>query len=131
MFAYYPYGEEITSTNNDTYKFAQTYRDSDSGLDYARNRYYVSSIGRFLTADSRGAKSTDNTVPQTWNWYGYASGNPIVFVDPAGNEACDPDTDVCGDDTCALLQPGDPVPPECQGIGDVDERKPGDSRAPG
>ena len=33
------------------FKFAQTYRDSDSGLDYAQNRYYASGIGRFLTTD--------------------------------------------------------------------------------
>src|SRR5579859_7491090 len=32
------YGEEITGTANDTFKFAQTYTDSDSGLDYAVNR---------------------------------------------------------------------------------------------
>jgi hypothetical protein len=35
---YYPYGEEITSTTNDTYKFAQLYRDGDTGLDYAMAR---------------------------------------------------------------------------------------------
>jgi RHS repeat-associated protein len=116
----YPYGEEITSTNNDTFKFAQTYRDSDSGLDYAVNRYYANGIGRFLTPDRHGMKTATGTAPQTWNSYAYVSGNPAVFIDPAGSEACDPDTDVCGDDTCALLEPGDPVPPECQGIGDVD-----------
>jgi hypothetical protein len=44
--SYYPYGEDVTGnpTNNDTYKFAQTYRDADSGLDYAVNRYYASSM---------------------------------------------------------------------------------------
>jgi len=36
---------------NDTFKFAQTYRDSHSGIDYAKNRNYSSSIGRFLTLD--------------------------------------------------------------------------------
>src|ERR1039457_4654394 len=49
---YYPYGEEITATSNDTFKFAQLYRDSDSGLDYAVNRYYASSVGRFLDRKS-------------------------------------------------------------------------------
>jgi len=46
---YYPFGEEITSTSNNTYKFASTYRDSATGLDYAINRYYASGTGRFLT----------------------------------------------------------------------------------
>jgi RHS repeat-associated protein len=48
---YYPFGEEITSTANDRYKFAETFRDADSGLDYALNRYYASGIGRFLSPD--------------------------------------------------------------------------------
>ena len=48
---YYPFGEEITSTSNDDYKFASTYRDSATGLDYAVNRYYASGMGRFDTAD--------------------------------------------------------------------------------
>src|SRR5260370_32691609 len=37
-------GEEITGTANDTYKFAQLIRDSDSGLDYAQARYFGNSI---------------------------------------------------------------------------------------
>ena len=46
---YYPFGEEIGSTANNEYKFASTYRDSTTGLDYAINRYYASGMGRFLT----------------------------------------------------------------------------------
>jgi RHS repeat-associated protein len=80
---YYPYGEEITSTNNDTYKFAQTYRDSDSGLDYAQARYYASDIGRFLTVDPKH-KSAKPKAPQTWNRYSYALGDPVGLVDPTG-----------------------------------------------
>jgi RHS repeat-associated protein len=82
---YYPYGEEITSTNNDTYKFAQTYRDSDSGLDYAVARYYGSSIGRFLTADRN---RFDRTQPQSLNLYAYTAGDPINAVDGAGLDEC-------------------------------------------
>jgi RHS repeat-associated protein len=48
---YYPFGEEITSTANDRYKFAETFRDSNTGLDYALNRYYAAGIGRFLSPD--------------------------------------------------------------------------------
>src|SRR5258708_25696610 len=35
---YYPYGEEITSTGNDTQNYAESYRDSDSVLHYAQAR---------------------------------------------------------------------------------------------
>jgi RHS repeat-associated protein len=84
---YYPYGEEITSTNNDTYKFAQTYRDSDSGLDYANARYYANGIGRFLTPDPMGANLTAE-APQGWNSYSYAAGDPANGVDPSGNVVC-------------------------------------------
>jgi RHS repeat-associated protein len=79
---YYPYGEEITSTNNDTYKYAQTYRDSDSGLDYAGARYYAGGVGRFLTPDPTGAAT--RRAPQGWNQYAYAGGDPVNNADPRG-----------------------------------------------
>jgi len=79
---HYPYGEEITSTSNDTYKFAQTYRDSDSGLDYAGHRYYANSAGRFLTADPTSSANTQ--TPQSWNMYAYAGGDPVNNTDPNG-----------------------------------------------
>jgi RHS repeat-associated protein len=81
---YYPYGEEITSTNNDTYKYAQTYRDSDSGLDYAMNRYYASGIGQFLTPDPFGKRSARPNSPRSWNRYSYAEGYPVNSSDPTG-----------------------------------------------
>jgi RHS repeat-associated protein len=80
---YYPFGEEITSTANNDYKFASTYRDSATGLDYAVNRYYASGTGRFLTPDyytrSAGADS-----PQTFNRYNYAGNDPVNMTDPDG-----------------------------------------------
>jgi RHS repeat-associated protein len=63
---YYPYGEEITSTTNDTYKFAQLYRDGDTGLDYAMNRHLYSTLGRFGAIDPFGG-SADEIEPQTFN----------------------------------------------------------------
>ena len=49
--SYYPYGEERSSTGNNTERFATYYRDGDTGLDYAVNRYYNSVSGRFMSAD--------------------------------------------------------------------------------
>jgi RHS repeat-associated protein len=84
---YYPYGEEITGTANDTHKFAQTYRESDSGLDYAGARYYASGTGRFLTVDRLGS-SPSLEAPGGWNGYSYAQGDPANGVDPTGDVVC-------------------------------------------
>jgi RHS repeat-associated protein len=62
---YYPYGEEQQPTAGDTEKFGTYYRDN-TGLDYARNRYYSSQFGRFLTADPSGAYGADPGDPGTW-----------------------------------------------------------------
>jgi RHS repeat-associated protein len=80
---YYPFGEEVTSTQNDRYKFAETFRDADSGLDYALNRYYAASIGRFLSVDPFG-RSAVATNPQSWNRYAYVLGDPVNGTDPTG-----------------------------------------------
>jgi RHS repeat-associated protein len=87
---YYPYGEEITSTNNDTFRFAQTYRDSDSGLDYAQARYYASDVGRFLTPEPDPLMPAKN--PQATNRYNYTLNNPVNFTDPSGQFLAE----VCG-----------------------------------
>ncbi len=81
---YYPYGEEITSTASDTYKFAQLYRDGDTGLDYAVNRYYASTVGRFVTADPLREGAGRPGSPTTWNLYSYTAGDPINGIDPLG-----------------------------------------------
>jgi len=86
---YYPYGEEITSTNSDTYKFAQLHRDGDTGLDYAVNRYYGSGIGRFLNTDPNGAGTCQGN-PQTQNRFAYVHDDPVNYFDPQGTNEADP-----------------------------------------
>ena len=49
-----------------------------SGLIYLRNRYYDPSIGRFITEDPAKAGL---------NWYVYANNNPIMYIDPLGEDA--------------------------------------------
>jgi RHS repeat-associated protein len=80
---YYPFGEEITSTANNEYKFASTYRDSATGLDYAINRYYASGTARFLTPDPYQA-SGGPASPQSWNRYAYVVNDPVNHLDPTG-----------------------------------------------
>jgi RHS repeat-associated protein len=81
---YYPFGEEIgTPTANNTYKFASTYRDSATGLDYALNRYYASGTARFLTPDP-AKRSARLRKSGSWNRYTYGSNDPISRADPLG-----------------------------------------------
>jgi RHS repeat-associated protein len=85
---YYPYGEEIgTATTNDHEKFGTYTRSSFSGLDYANQRYYASSYGRFNTADQYQALASganDPNTPLSWNKYAYVGGDPVNRYDPSG-----------------------------------------------
>jgi RHS repeat-associated protein len=81
---YFPYGEEHgTPTGNDTYKFATYWRDSTTGLDYAQQRYYASTMGRFLTPDPIAAANA-TVLPENWNKYAYVSGDSVNKTDPLG-----------------------------------------------
>lgn len=88
---YYPYGEEITSTGNDQVKFATYTRDGYTGLDYADQRFYASTYGRFNTPDPYIASASggnDTRTPQSWNRYAYVQGDPINSFDPSGQYPC-------------------------------------------
>jgi RHS repeat-associated protein len=61
-------------------------RDSESGLDYFGARFDSSSIGRFMSPDPSPRKVSVQRNPQDWNLYAYARNNPIVLVDPTGEE---------------------------------------------
>ena len=82
--SYSPYGDG--PAGQDTFQFATYTRDSYSGLDYADQRYYASSYGRFLTADPyrSGRGSGTPGDPGSWNRYSYVEGDPINFRDPHG-----------------------------------------------
>jgi RHS repeat-associated protein len=83
---YFPWGEERTVTAHNRDKFATYHRDA-SGLDYALNRYYSSSHGRFLTPDPYVASAAP-TNPQSWNRYPYVENDPVNFADPWGLDQC-------------------------------------------
>jgi RHS repeat-associated protein len=72
---FFPYGEERPSaTAQDRDKFA-TYMRDDTGLDYADQRYFTNTSGRFVTPDPAG---------DGLNWYAYAGGDPANRFDPSG-----------------------------------------------
>jgi len=59
-------------------QYGYTGREPDeSGLEYYRARYYDPQVGRFTQRDPLGMVDGFNT-------YGYAAGNPVLFVDPEG-----------------------------------------------
>jgi RHS repeat-associated protein len=81
---FYPYGEQKSGTAaNEQYKFATYWRDGESGLDYAMNRYYSSTLGRFLSHDSTYS-SIDPKNPQSFNRYSYVLNDPVNSNDPTG-----------------------------------------------
>ena len=93
---YYPYGEEISGTTNDRTKFGSYNRDSFTGFDYADQRFYASTYGRFSTVDP--AAIGDAKVPGSWNRYAYVLADPVnhsdkrgLFTDPCNGDQCDCD----------------------------------------
>ena len=76
------------------------------GQDYADQRYYTASAGRFYTPDRAGLGAVDMKNPTSWNMYAYTNDDPVNFVDPRGT--CDTSTDtdfsvtVCGGDAGSL-----------------------------
>jgi len=67
-----PFGELISGSER--YGFTSKELD-ETGLNYFSARYYNPEIGRFVTLDS----AMDGV-----NWYSYAAGNPLKFIDPSG-----------------------------------------------
>jgi RHS repeat-associated protein len=91
---YLPFGEELGANSSirtqpgyaaDSVrqKFTSYERDDETGLDYARNRFYSSLQGRFTAVDP-ALQSINGINPQSLNRYAYVLGNPLNFVDPLG-----------------------------------------------
>lgn len=61
-------------------------RDAESGNDYFGERYFASTMGRFLSPDQGPWKLDD---PQYFNMYSYALNNPLRYGDDEGDTAQD------------------------------------------
>ncbi|MGH9739303.1 MAG: RHS repeat-associated core domain-containing protein [Candidatus Acidiferrales bacterium] len=111
-YDYYPFGEIIScgATGDQSQKFTDYLRDSETNLDDANARYFASSLGRYMSPDPSGLYFADPTDPQTLNLYSYVRNNPLEFVDPFGLTTCDAEGNNCtdtvtvnGGDGCDLL----------------------------
>jgi RHS repeat-associated protein len=102
--SFYPYGEDKgTSAPNDQTKFSTYTRDSASGLDYAMDRYYNSTWGRFTSPDLSAVGSGGSLQsPTGFNLYAYVGGDPVNRVDPGGQDFED-------DDIYGFFPPPQPV----------------------
>ncbi len=89
--AYLPFGGEATYFAQDFERMKFTGHERDladpsspaADLDYMHARHYNFLTGRFLSIDKLGGRPA---VPQSWNRYSYARGNPMSLVDPNGLE---------------------------------------------
>ena len=82
--AHLPFGEDFgESGTQEKHHFTSYERDAESSADYALNRQYIQTIGRFARPDPYMG-SNDLGHPQTLNRYAYVENDPINAVDPLG-----------------------------------------------
>jgi len=81
---YYPYGATLSDTGsaNPRYEYTGKEKDNSTGLYFYGARYYDSTLGRFISADTL---ITDPLDPEALNRYSYARNNPILYMDPSGH----------------------------------------------
>jgi RHS repeat-associated protein len=72
----------LTSTPTFDFRYGYTgrERDSETGLEYYRARYYDSAVGRFISEDPIGFAAGDSNI------YRYVSNNVVNSIDPSGLE---------------------------------------------
>ena len=93
---YLPFGEELiteglrsnsglgyAAADGLRQHFTSKERDTETGLDYFKARYYASAQGRFTSPDPT-LLSVSASNPQTWNRYAYVMNNPLTYTDPLG-----------------------------------------------
>jgi len=69
-----------------TSRFTGKERDAESGIDYFGTRYYGSALGRFTSPDPKLLTARHLLYPQKWNKYAYVRNNPLISIDPDGQD---------------------------------------------
>jgi RHS repeat-associated protein len=75
-----------TAASQNRFLFTGYLWDAETGLYYAKARYYDPKVGRFITQDSYLGELTD---PPSLHRYLYAHDNPTRFIDPTGHSDAD------------------------------------------
>jgi RHS repeat-associated protein len=92
--AFAPFGEvykNFGSTGN--INFTGDTQDTVPGTFDTQSRELNPLQGRWISPDRVGLSAADVNNPQTWNLYAYALNNPLVNVDPVGEDGCDVSSD--------------------------------------
>ena len=80
-YTYGPFGEPVRTTGamakGNPFRFSTHYTDVETGLVYAKRRYYTAVSGRWLSRDPFEEHGGDNL-------YGYVTNSTVDFVDPFG-----------------------------------------------
>lgn len=82
-----PFGTVLpheTTDSTNRRRFTSYDRSPVTGFDYALNRTYDSSQGRFTQVDPIGFGASELSDPQTLNLYAYCANDPINAMDPDG-----------------------------------------------
>ena len=81
-YSYTPFGQEIFELESvaNAYEFSGQFgvSEEENGINYMRNRFYESNLGRFTSIDPIGWAGRDT------NYYRYVNNNPVNFIDPDG-----------------------------------------------
>jgi RHS repeat-associated protein len=85
--AHLPFGEDFGERggSQEKHHFTNYDRDSESGTDYAVNRQYAPTVGRFNRVDPFQQPVGE---PQSHNRYAYVENDPTNSIDPLGLDAC-------------------------------------------
>ncbi len=89
-----PFGDNFAESGaQEKHHFTSYERDGEDGFDYAVNRHYTQSVGRFIQVDPYSG-SARMDAPQSWNRYSYAHNEPVDQIDPLGLDSGNPE--YCG-----------------------------------
>ena len=72
---------ELVADDGQSFGFTGYVKDTESGLYYAKARYYDPATARFNTEDPEAGK---DMTPPSLHRYLYAYSNPTVYIDPTG-----------------------------------------------
>ncbi|MFU1796223.1 RHS repeat-associated core domain-containing protein [Paenibacillus azoreducens] len=67
-----------------SFKYAGEILDEETGYYYLRARYYDPADGRFISKDTHEGQINN---PLSLNLYTYVNNNPLINIDPSGNDA--------------------------------------------